>query len=163
MPTYRNDTDQRITHAGKTYIAWQPGEAKSLPFFVPWRELGLTLTDPEPFVLRGALGRGVGYFEDVLDGGEVRTYEFPYMETFCLSVYVPRGLVKLFLGDSDVPILCDSRNNHISTYPWDMCAYITVEAVPLEESTDDLLPVEGKKSKGAEVMVKAEPFTVKGV
>ena len=52
MPTYRNDTETRITFPDKHYISWQPGEAKALPFFVPHEDLGLTMSDPEPYVLR---------------------------------------------------------------------------------------------------------------
>ena len=46
MPTYRNDTETRITFPDKHYISWQPGEARALPFFVPHEMLGLTLVSP---------------------------------------------------------------------------------------------------------------------
>ena len=49
MPTYRNDTERRITHQDKNRLAWQPGETRALHFFVPYKELGLTLVDrPRP-------------------------------------------------------------------------------------------------------------------
>lgn len=144
MPTYRNDTEMRITWGDKHYIAWQPGEAKALPFFVPHEYLGLTLTAPEPYVLRGR-ARGFGYTEFVVRPGAPEVYKLPYSETVELSVFVPKGLVRMYVGDCLVPIVVDPQNNHVSRYPWDMSAYLTFEA---DEET--------------EVYVKAEPFTEKG-
>ena len=91
MPTYRNDTETRITWGDKHYISWQPGEAKALPFFVPHEDLGLTLADPEPYVLRGR-ARGFGYTEFVVKPGTPEVYKLPYSETVELSVFVPKGL-----------------------------------------------------------------------
>ena len=144
MPTYRNDTDRRITHQDKNRLSWQPGEARSLPFFVPHEELGLTMVSPEPWVLRGR-GRGVGYEELAVKAGERKVWKLPYCESVELSVFCPAGLLRMYLGDSEVPIAVDPQNNHVGRYPWDMIAYLTFEA-----------------DEDAEVYVKAEPFTQKG-
>ena len=140
MPTYQNNTEHRITFQDKNRLSWQPGEARSLPFFVPWRELGLTLLSPEPYVLRGR-GRGVGYTEFLVNAGERAVYEIPYSPTVELSVFSPAGLVEMYLGDSEVPIAVDPQNNHVSRYPWDMAAYLTFEA-----------------KEDAQVYIKVEPF-----
>ena len=144
MPTYRNDTETRITWGDKHYISWQPGEAKALPFFVPHEDLGLTMSAPEPYVLRGR-ARGFGYTEFVVKPGTPEVFRLPYSETVEISVFVPKGLVRMYVGDCLVPIAVDPQNNHVSRYPWDMSAYLTFEA---DEET--------------EVYVKAEPFTEKG-
>ena len=144
MPTYRNDTEKRITHQDKNRISWQPGEEKGLPFFVPYEELGLTLTGPEPWVLRGR-GRGFGYTELAVGAGQRAEFKIPYGETVELSVICPAGFVRMYLGDSDVPIAVDPQNNHVARYPWDMIAYLTFEA-----------------DEDAEVYVKAEAFADRG-
>ena len=140
MPTYKNETDRRITHQDKNRISWQPGEERRLPFFVPHEELGLTLVSDEPYVLRGR-GRGLGYHEFVA-GPDKTVFKLPYCENVEVSVFVPKGLAKMYLGDSDVPIAVDPQNNHVGRYPWDMIAYLTFEA---DEAT--------------EVYVKVEPYS----
>ena len=144
MPTYRNDTETRITFPDKHYISWQPGEQKALPFFVPHEMLGLTLVSPEPHVLRDP-ARGFGYTEFIVKAGAPTVYKLPYAETIELSVMAPKGLVRMYVGDRAEPIAVDPQNNHASRYPWDMSAYLTFE-------TD----------KDTEVYVKVEPFTEKG-
>ena len=145
MPTYRNDTDRRITFPDKHYMSWQPGESKALSFFVPHGDLGLTVTDPEPYVLK-AKPWGVGYNEIPVAAGSPVVFDLPYAETVELSIYVLTGSVRLKIGDSDIPILVDSNNNHVSRYPWDMSAYLTFES-----------------DEDATVYVKCEPFAVKGL
>lgn len=144
MPTYRNDTERRITHQDKNRLAWQPGETRALHFFVPYKELGLTLVAAEPWVLRGR-GRGFGYDELAVPAGSRVEWEIPYSESVELSVACPCGLVRMYLGDSDVPIAVDCQHTHVGRYPWDMVAYLTFEA-----------------DEDAEVYMKAEAFTMKG-
>jgi hypothetical protein len=147
LPTYRNDTDSRITFPDKGYMHWEPGEEKALIFFVPHEELGLTLTSPEPYVLRGK-SRGLGYNEMEIEPGapvERRTWKLPYCETVEVSVFAASGYVRMFVGDSDAPILVDEQNNHVARYSWDMSAYLTFEA-----------------DAPASVYMKCEPFTAKG-
>ena len=101
MPTYRNDTETRITWGDKHYISWQPGEAKALPFFVPHEYLGLTLTAPEPYVLRGR-ARGFGYTEFVVKAGAPTVYKLPYAETIELSVMAPNLRLRPERAGADV-------------------------------------------------------------
>jgi hypothetical protein len=147
LPTYRNDTRSRITFPDKAYMHWEPGEEKALVFFVPHADLGLTMVSDEPWVLRGK-GRGFGYTEMNIAPGaatDERRWHLPYCETVEVSVYVLSGHVRMFVGDSDVPIVVDDKNNHVARYPWDMSAYLTFES---DAVTD--------------VYMKCEPFTNKG-
>ena len=148
MPTYRNDTDRRITHSDMGYMEWQPGEEKSPAFFVPWERLGLTLVSPEPRVLGGDGARGFGYTEMIIGPDaalEDRRYGIPYSEAVEISVFVLEGWVRMFIGDSDIPVVVDRNNNHVGRYAWDMSAYLTFEA-----------------DEGAAVYVKCEPYTMRG-
>lgn len=145
MPTYRNDTDRRITFPDKHYLSWQPGEVKELEYFVPHEDLGLTMVDEQPYVLRGK-PRGFGYTEFTVKPEEKFVWWVPYSMTVELSVFSPSQAVKMYIGDGEAPIIVDPRNNHVSRYPWDMCAYLTFEGMAYE----------------ADVYVKAEPFTGRG-
>lgn len=145
MPTYRNNTNERITFPDKNYLTWQPGQERACPFFVPYEELGLTLADDKPYVLRGNT-RGFGYAEFMVQPGQRAVYKIPYSETVELSVFSPSQMVRMYVGDCEIPILVDPRNNHASRYPWDMCAYLTFEGAEW----------------AADVYVKVEPFTQKG-
>jgi hypothetical protein len=147
LPTYRNETGRRITFPDKGYLAWQPGEEKALAFFVPHEDLGLTVVSPEPWVLRGK-SRGLGYNEMNIEPdapAEDRRWNLPYCETVEVSVFVLSGHVRMFIGDSDIPIVLDENNNHVTRYPWDMAAYLTFEADAVTA-----------------VYMKCEPFTNKG-
>lgn len=145
MPTYRNDTGRRITHKDKNYLCWMPGQVRACPFFVPHEDLGLTLIDEEPYVLRGNT-RGFGYDEFIVKPGERVVYRIPYSETVEISVFSLHQMVRMYVGDCEIPIIVDPLNNHASRYPWDMCAYLTFEGA----------------EKEAGVYVKVEPFTEKG-
>ncbi|GHS95832.1 hypothetical protein AGMMS50276_12910 [Synergistales bacterium] len=68
MPTYKNETDKRITFQDKPNLFWQPGEVNELEYFVPFRELGLTMTSAEPRVLTYDT-RGIGYMEMIVSEG----------------------------------------------------------------------------------------------
>ena len=144
MPTYRNQTERRITFPDKNYLSWQPGESRALHFFVPHEDLGLTLTSPEPYVMRRPT-RGIGYTEFIVAPGGEEVYNLPYSETVDLSVFVLKGYVDMYVGDCEVPIRVDPNNNHASHYPWDMSAWLTFRS---DETTV--------------VYVKCEPFTAKG-
>lgn len=145
MPTYRNDTNGRITHQDKNKLAWEPGQVRELHFFVPHVELGLTLVDEKPYVLRGRT-RGFGHEEFVITPGERRVWRIPYNETVEISVYALHGAVRVWFGDCEVPIIVDPNNNHLGRHAWDMTACLTFEGI---EETD--------------VYVTSMPFTEKGV
>lgn len=121
MPTYRNDTESRITFPDKHYLSWHPGEAKSLPYFVPYDDLGLTLIDPEPYVLK----EGLGYEELQVTPYTSVVYKLPYAQSIELTVYALEGACVMTVGDSDTQIRIDQNNNHLSTYAWDRSAYLT--------------------------------------
>ncbi len=148
MPTYRNDTNRRITFQDKAALEWAPGEVKKLEYFVPHEMLGLTMTDEEPYVLRGKT-RGFGYTEFMVKPGEKFVWWLPYNMTVELSVYSTRGQVNMTVGDSEIPIAIDPKHTHVSRYPWDMSAYLTFE---LPEGQEEPLPV----------LVKCEPFAERG-
>jgi hypothetical protein len=147
MPTYRNQTKHRITFPDKSYLSWQPGETRALAYFVPHDELGLTLIAPEPYVLRDR-PRGFDYNEMIISPEmtpEERIWKLPYYETVEISVYVLEGYVRMYVGDSEDPIMIDANNNHVSHYAWDMSAYLTFES-----------------DQDVAVYMKCEPFTFKG-
>ena len=146
MPTYQNNTDHRVTFFDKNYLEWKPGEVKQLEYFVPHVDLGLSMIDAKPYVLKGKT-RGFGYTEFVVNPGEKFVWPLPYSMTVELTVFSLHQAVRMWVGDCDVPIIVDPNNNHVSRYPWDMSAYLTFEAV----------------DKAADVYVKVEPFTGKGV
>ena len=128
MPTYRNDTGDRITFPDKHYLSWNPGESKALPYFVPYEDLGLTLVDPEPWVLK----KGLGYAELGVTPGTPTVYKLPYAQSVELTVYALEGACEMYVGDSDERIKIDVNNNHLSTYAWDRSAYLTfVTASPM--------------------------------
>ena len=145
MPTYENQTANRITFPDKNYLSWQPGESRALLFFVPHGDLGLTKVSDEPYVLRDR-SRGFGYTEFVVSPGMPEVFDIPYAKTVEISVFVLKGYVRMTIGDSEVPIVVDPNNNHASRYPWDMSAYLTFEA-----------------DEDAVAYVKCEPFAVKGL
>ena len=77
MPTYKNETNRRITFSDKNYLKWDPGDVKALEYFVPHEELGLSMIDERPYVLRGKT-RGFGYTEFVVNPGEKKVWWLPY-------------------------------------------------------------------------------------
>ena len=145
MPTYRNDTGRRITFQDKNGLIWEPGASKRCPFFVPYKDLGLTLESEEPYVLRGTNTRGFGYKTLSLEPGVPTRFEIPYSDTIELSVIVIGEPVFMYIGDCEEPVTILPFANHVSRYPWDMSAYLTFEA-----------------SAHAVVHVKVEPFTERG-
>lgn len=158
MPTYTNETPNRITFPDKAYLFWEPGEAKRLPYFVPWQMLSLTLTSPEPHVNR----QDGGYWEYRLKPGERQVIDLlPYLHTFQLSVFVPKGFLKMWVGDDPTPIIVDPQNNHLSKRAWDMTAYLTFEAMAIEDCSvedKDSLGIAGTSSGDAYLIVKMEAY-----
>ena len=148
MPTYKNNTNRRITFQDKQRIHWQPGDVHSLHFFVPYKDLGLTLVDDKPYVLRNPT-RGFGYTEFIVPVGGQVVYDIPYSETIELSVFAPKGLVLMYPGDCTEPFAVDEDVFHVSRYPWDMVAYLTFE-------------LDGDAEEDRPVYVKCEPFTERG-
>lgn len=123
MPTYRNDTNAKITHPDKLYMHWMPGEEKKLEFFVPHELLGLTLADEEPYVRRTSSVYDYNEFE--VQPGQKLVYQIPYRETFEISLAMISGTVHMLIGDSLVETVIDEMHDHVSTYAWDKTAYLT--------------------------------------
>ena len=86
MPTYKNDTDRRITHCDMNYMEWEPGEKRSLPFYVPHEKLGLTLVSDYP-----AADRLVYDWTVELAPFEPETLVLPYLEAYELSIRTVAG------------------------------------------------------------------------
>lgn len=94
MPTYRNDTDRRITFHESGIVTWYPGDIHELDYFVPYKWLGLTVISDEPKVLYDGLYRhGYKYVEafpnQMLEAGvpgEDYVFELPYAETLEISI-----------------------------------------------------------------------------
>lgn len=147
MPTYRNDTENRITHCDKTYIAWQPGEVKSLPYFVPYKVMGLTLVDEQPYVRKDTSVHDYQEFE-LTPGDAPIIYDIPYRETFELSLSVLTGTVKMYIGDSEVPTVLDIWHDHVSTYAWDQTGWLKFEVLG-NEVAQWIVKVEAKTWKDA--------------
>ena len=144
MPTYKNNTNRRITFPDKHYMEWSPGEVKELEYFVPHMDLGLDMIDEKPYVLRDN-PRGFGYRALLVEPGQKTVYHIPYSTTIELSVLSPDGEAVMYVGDSQVPIPVGPKQYHVSRYPWDMVGYLTFEA-----------------EKRISVHVKVEPFTGRG-
>lgn len=144
MPTYRNDTDKRITFSDKNYLEWSPGQTRALEYFVPHEELGLTMTSEEPYVLREK-PRGFGYKTLAVEPGKKNIYPVPYSNTVEISVLSPEGEAVMTIGDSLIPIPVGPKQYHVSRYPWDMVGYLTFEA-----------------DRRINIHIKVEPFTGRG-
>ena len=150
MPTYQNQTKKRITWDHKGYLEFEPDQIRALEYFIPMEVTGLTMIDEQPYVLRGK--RDVGYAEMIINPGahvDTRTYKIPYFESFDLTVFVigtESAAVRMFIGDSEIPIAVDMKNYHWNRYAWDMSSYIIFES-----------------SIPSLVTIRVDPFTQKGM
>jgi hypothetical protein len=97
-------------------MAWMPGETKSLPFFVPHGELGLSLVSDEPAPRRPAHDWTVR-----LDPDDPAVLELPYFEVFELSMYVTAGSAYVYIGESELPIWVNERESHFGVYSYTRC------------------------------------------
>ena len=147
MPVYKNETSRRITFQHKGILEWDPGQERPLTYFVPHKLLGLTMVNPEPYVLRNREIM-IDYTEKLIAPWMTlanRTVEIPYSETVLVSVEVRAGWLRMYVGDSEIPHVVDRDNNHVSVYPWDMSSFLIFEA---DEPTA--------------VYMKFEPYTFRG-
>jgi hypothetical protein len=123
MPTYRNDTDHRITHADMGYMAWQPGEEKRLPFFVPHEELELTLVSDDP-PAAGETSVARDWFIELTPNDPI-TLKLGYFEAFELSIHTVEGAAIMRIGDSETDVYITSEESHWSSYSYARCPYLT--------------------------------------
>ena len=116
MPTYKNNTDKRITHHDMNYIEWQPGESKELSFFVPHELLGLSLVSHLPDVKKSVHDWSINLMSNIPE-----SLELPYHEAFELSLYCNSGNVNIFIGDNTTPIIIKTGESHFSNYTFARC------------------------------------------
>jgi hypothetical protein len=119
MPTYRNDTDKRITHYDRAYMEWQPGQTRRVPFFVPYKELGLTKVSDDPLAKTFVQQWTIEF--QAQDAG---TFDIPYMERFELSIVGVSGTVRVYVANDDTGFTVDAGQNHVSTYDYTHCPYL---------------------------------------
>jgi hypothetical protein len=140
MPTYRNNTKRRITHADMSYMEWQPGEEKRLPFFVPHEELGLTLVSDQPAVNSVARSWVV-----TLIPGEPLKLKLEYLEAFELSVFSESGSAAMRIGDSGDEVIITAASSHFSSYSYARCPYLTF--VPGEDEARLIVKQEERNTR----------------
>jgi hypothetical protein len=123
MPTYRNDTDHRVTHADIGYMTWQPGDEKRLPFFVPHEDLGLTLVSDDPPVAKETSVAQDWTIE--LTPDDPITLKLRYFEAFELSIFSIEGIAAMRIGDSETDVTISEDESHFSSYTYARCPYLT--------------------------------------
>jgi hypothetical protein len=116
MPAYRNDTERRITHADIAYLCWMPGEAKELPYYVPYEKLGLTKISDIPLTERNAYDWTVE-----LSPYDPAVIDLPYFEAFELSINCVAGNAEMYIGDEDIPVGIGDSEAHFSSYTYARC------------------------------------------
>ena len=163
MPTYKNNTNRRITFAHKGTLEWWPEQEHRLHYFVPHFDLGIDMIDPEPYVTRYK-SRNFWYHEAVITPAmplEDRTFWMPYWETIQVSAYIIQSFegrgelemssdtncdtLRMYVGDTEMPVVVDLCNNHLGHYAWDLSAYLTFES-----------------DNPVAVGIKVEPYTYRG-
>lgn len=132
MPTYKNETNGRITWSQKNYIYWMPGEERALPYWVPHEMLGLTLISDLPKATPEI--SALGYWEVSLTSGEEFKLDLPYYEEFELSISMRKGSCEFTIGDGEAIVVVDMDNNHLSKYAWDMTPFMNFVGTNSAES-----------------------------
>lgn len=147
MPTYKNETDRKITYPTMSYMSWSPGETKALRFHVPYERLGLTLISFEPLVSDNAAVQLDQFIVlDSVVAGETPnsvTVEMPTMASFEVSIYCYQGAAKMYIGDATEKfVLLLEGDNHFSTYNYGSCPHIRFVADSEEWKTQCRIKVE---------------------
>ncbi|MBQ7262463.1 MAG: hypothetical protein IJR14_01970 [Synergistaceae bacterium] len=134
MPTFRNDGAQVVTHKmtiqsptdppRRGLIRFDPGAEVALPYWVPYKELGLTLVSEDPKVPDTILASGTFGF----DAGMERKFDIEQCDTYIVNVIVQTGRVMLYPGstktgveivqDADVPF------HYRGVYDWEHAPYL---------------------------------------
>ena len=106
MPTYKNATDSQIYWRN---VLWEPGQTRALTYFVPYGDLGLTVTDVLPDVESPVL-----LSEDVvLSAGVVQEKDVPYAARIIVSADAITGTATLGIGGKEITI--DDKTKYEST------------------------------------------------
>jgi len=118
MPTYRNNGTTQIYWRN---VLWEPGQTRALTYFVPYGDLGLTVTDALPDVESPVL-----LSEDVvLSAGEGYLAVIPYAARILISADAITGTATLGVGGKEITI--DDKTKYEST----PLAWSKVESISL--------------------------------
>jgi len=118
MPTYRNN---RTTQIYWRNVLWEPGQTRALTYFVPYGDLGLTVTDALPDVESPVL-----LSEDVvLSAGEGYLAVIPYAARILISADAITGTATLGVGGKEITL--DDKTKYEST----PLAWSKVESISL--------------------------------
>jgi len=118
MPTYRNN---RTTQIYWRNVLWKPGQTRALTYFVPYGDLGLTVTDALPDVESPVL-----LSEDVvLSAGEGYLAVIPYAARILISADAITGTATLGVGGKEITL--DDKTKYEST----PLAWSKVESISL--------------------------------
>jgi len=118
MPTYRNNGTTQIYWRN---VLWEPGQTRALTYFVPYGDLGLTVTDALPDVESPVL-----LSEDVvLSAGEGYLAVIPYAARILISADAITGTATLGVGGKEITL--DDKTKYEST----PLAWSKVESISL--------------------------------
>jgi len=121
MPTYRNNGTTQIYWRN---VLWEPGQTRALTYFVPYGDLGLTVTDALPDVESPVL-----LSEDVvLSAGEGYLAVIPYAARILISADAITGTATLGVGGKEITL--DDKTKYEST----PLAWSKVESLSLSSS-----------------------------
>ena len=121
MPTYKNNGTTQIYWRN---VLWEPGQTRALGYFVPYTDLGLTLTSDLPSVDSPVL-----VSEDVtLEAGVAQEKAIPYAARIIVSAAAVTGTATLTVGDKEITI--DDTTDYVST----PLAWSKVESLSLSSS-----------------------------
>jgi len=118
MPTYKNNGTTQIYWRN---VLWEPGQTRALTYFVPYGDLGLTVTDALPDVESPVL-----LSEDVvLSAGEGYLAVIPYAARILISADAITGTATLGVGGKEITL--DDKTKYEST----PLAWSKVESISL--------------------------------
>ena len=118
MPTYKNNGTTQIYWRN---VLWEPGQTRALTYFVPYGDLGLTVTDALP-----AVDSPVLLSEDVvLSAGVVQDKDVPYAARILISADAISGTATLGVGGKEITL--DDKTKYEST----PLAWSKVESISL--------------------------------
>lgn len=118
MPTYRNNGTTQIYWRN---VLWEPGQSRALTYFVPYGDLGLTVTDALPDVESPVLLSE----EVVLSAGEGYLAAIPYAARILISADAITGTATLGVGGKEITL--DDKTKYEST----PLAWSKVESISL--------------------------------
>jgi len=126
MPTYRNDTDRKITDGDRSYMEWLPGQVRALDYHIPYERLGLTkISIAEPI----SSVPDTSVFRDwmiQLTPNDPITLDLPYFEAFELSIYAETGSALATIADGEEAFYILPDESHFSTYSYARCPSVTL-------------------------------------